>query len=618
MATIARIALAVALAFACGCKLDVPQDVSWYAYATDDDAIAWQSGDAGNATGPEAKSYEGSSTVSAIVRTPLAAQNPLTDPLTAFMALTVEGPGITEGKYQIVEPYVPGKELQLSGVHNGPMRQLRIGLWPKNGNTGEPIGPLLALGRTIPFELSIAKAAQATGMFAYVTRVNEFAAAVGETGDTAAISARVGLTAVQMPDWSTMLLGGGIPKATATDPWDPNSYTSCQTKVLKYDANLRAMADMGAALNVGRAFHASAAGINGLVAVSGGYTFEDGAAKASKHMEFFDPASKKFLVSPNLAAAHMLYPRAHHTITRMFDNDDYFLIVGGKGPDPKAAFSWEIWHPKTGTQAQGQLKSPRWNHAAVRLPEGEGGYVMLIGGEGLEDGKPVALNNFEVIRYDTCGNVARVGKTAITCKMGGTNYCHPAGDPSGLGSDKCQGLKGQPGYQEITWEPIVQPLPDSVGRNLPGAVYVAHGAYHYVYIVGGFSDAARGKPLDRLDIFDIQQGIWVSNELTLDVARGAPLVAASMVGSRAGQVLIAGGIGPDGQTVAPAEAVYLANPGQPAAALQKWPVKTALPGGSVAGLAFPLATGHILLTGGASRNADGMSPQTTVLLWNPL
>ena len=67
-----------------------------------------------------------------------------------------------------------------------------------------------------------------------------------------------------------------------------------------------------------------------------------------------------------------------------------------------------------------------------------------------------------------------------------------------------------------------------------------------------------------------------------------------------------------------AEVVYVANPGQPTAALQKWPVKTVLPGGTVAGLAFPLATGHILLTGGASLNGGGMNPQTAVHLYNPL
>ena len=556
------------------------------------------------------------------IRAPLDTQNPFFDPTVAFVELTAEGPDIGEGAVQFVNPYSPGAQIELGAVPYGLHRQLRVGLWPKNETSGEPIGPMLAQGRTIPFDLTAADltASGAKALFPYVTRVNEFATAVSD-GGAAVVDARVGLSAEELPDHTVMMLGGAVPKPAATNPYDLASYAGFSDKVLIYDANLRTIQDLsavGVQLNLGRAFHASATGIKGLVVVSGGYTFDGTNNVVSNHVEYFDPTSKLFLTSPNLAAAHMLYPRSHHTITRMFDNDDYFLIVGGKGPDPKAGLSWEIWHPKTGVQAQGQLKTARWNHAAVRLPEVDGGFIMLIGGEGLVDGKPVALNSFEVIRYDTCGNVARVGNLTVTCKVGGTNYCRPANDPSGLGVDKCAALKAQNGYQEVTWEPISQPLVEGVGRNLPGAVYVPHGAYHYIYIVGGFSDAARTKPLDRIDIFDIQQGVWVPNQLTLDAARGAPQVVASMVGPRAGQVLISGGIGEDGKTVAPAEVVYVANPGQPTAALQKWPVKTVLPGGTVAGLAFPLATGHILLTGGASLNGGGMNPQTSVQLYNPL
>ena len=615
-----RTVLTVGLVCAVGCTLNVNQNVDWYAYTTEADMPKPANTDAGLTSDvggdQDAELPGGLRSVSPIVRSPSGAHDPLSDPEVAFAELTVEGPGLKEGEHQLVTPYLPNAKLKVDDVPDGLSRQLRVGLWPK-GDSGEPIGPMLAQGRTIPFDLGEASAAQASGLFAYVTFVNQFAPAIGESNTAAAIDPRVGLSAESMPDWSTWLLGGGVPKPGASDPWDPVGFASFPSQVLKYDTNLRAMSAMAASLNVGRAFHASALGLNGLVAVAGGYTLEDGAPKASKHIEFYDPDKKKFVTSPS-ASPHLLYPRARHTMTRMFDNDDYFLIVGGKGPDPKAALSWEIWHPKTGVQAQGQLKHARWNHAAVRLPEADGGFIMLIGGEGLVDGKPAALNNFEVIRYDTCGNVARVGNLVVTCKVGGTNYCRPAGDASGLGSDKCAALAAQAGYQAVSWEPIVQPLVEGVGRNLPGAVYVPHGAYHYIYIVGGYSDAARTKPLDRIDIFDIQQGVWVPNQLSLEAARGAPLVAASMVGPRAGQVLISGGIGEDGKTVPPAEVVYVANPGQPTAALQKWPVKTALPDGKAAGVAVPLPSGHVLVTGGVSIGVDGMKPQTTVLLWNPL
>jgi len=560
------------------------------------------------------------------VRAPLNEQNPFFDPLVAFVELTAEGVDIPENSAQKVDAYAPGKEFSLDVVPFGFRRQIRVGLWQKNPESGQPDGPMIGIGRTIPFDLSyddiLAKGARI--FFPYVTRLNEFAAAVGETGVAAAIDARVGLTAEALPDATVMIFGGGVPKPASTDPWDPASYSAFSNKVLQYDPNLRAIGDvslaLGAPLTTARAFHASAAGINGLVAVSGGYTMIADAAKATDHVEYFDPTTRKFLAalppagSPN--PPHLRHARAGHTMTRMFDNDDYFLVVGGKGTDSAAAHSWEIWHPKQGAIAEGQLRYSRWNHAAVRLPEKDGGFVMLIGGEGDDKGKSVVWNNFEVIRYDTRGNIAFVGNTMITCKVGSANYNGPPGDPKGR--DKCPALEGQPGYQKITWEPLSQPLADNIARTLPGAVYVDHLKYHYIYIAGGFSDTGHSKPLDRIDIFDIKNGLWVANQLSLDVARGAPMVAASMVGPRGGQVLIAGGVGSDGKSVSPAEVVYHANPGTDKAGLQKWSAKTVVPGGSVGGVAFPLATGHIMVAGGASLAEAGMTPQLPILLYNPL
>jgi len=561
------------------------------------------------------------------IRSPLNEQNPFADPLVAFVELTAEGPGVKveAAQTQVVVPYPASEPVDLSMVPYGFRRQVRIGLWQLNPETGQPAGPIIGTGRTIPFDLSYDEVAAGSGksLFPYVTRVNEFASAVGESGVAASIDARVGLSAEQLPDSSVMFIGGGVPKAGAKDPWNPESYASFSNKVLQYDPNLRAIGDLsisfGAPLNQARGFHASAAGINGLVAISGGWVLNDGKVEATKSVEYFDPQLKKFVTGPN---TNLMFARAGHTMTRMFDNDNFFLVVGGQGPklESQAALTWEIWHPQSGSVAQGKLRHQRWNHAAVRLPETNGGFVMLIGGEGNDNGKDVKiLNNFEVIRYDTRGNIARVGNTLITCKMhsqaGVTDYNDKPGTPQGY--DKCPALAAQKGYEHITWEPATRKLEDDVARTLPGAVYVNHSAYHFIYMVGGFSDVAHSKPLDRIDIFDIKKGGWVPNALNLDPPRGAPMVAVSMVGPAGGQVLIAGGLGADGKTVAPAEVAYYANPGMPQAELKRWPVKTVIPGGTVAGVAFPLATGHVLIAGGAGISDAGMSPQLPILLWNP-
>lgn len=555
------------------------------------------------------------------IRAPLAEHNPFADPHVAFVELTAEGPDLVEGQAQRVLPYSPGAHLDLPAVPYGFQRQIRVGLWPRNEANGQVDNPLLAVGRSIPVDLSYddVKGSGARPLFPYVTKVNTFAPAIGESGQAAATDARIGATAERMPDHSVMIIGGGTAKADAKDPWDPKSYTAFSDKLLQYDPNLRAIGDLsltlGAFLSKGRAFHASALGVGGLVAIAGGYVLEAGAAVVTNEVEFFDPTKRT--VSTSLGATpHMKYRRVGHTITRMFDNDNYFLIVGGKGPDPEAPVSWEIWHPFKGFQAEGQLANARWNHTAIRLPETDGGFVMLIGGESGDVNNPKVLNNFEVIRYDTRGNVSRVGNKLVTCKVGGKNFNAPPGDIQGY--DKCPSLAGQPGYQQVTWEPFVQPLNLSVARTLAGATYVPHGLYHYIYVAGGFADAKHTQPLDRIDVFDIQQGIWVAHDLKLETARGAPMMDVSMVGPRKGQVLVAGGVGAGGKSVDSGEMIYYAEP-EKAGQLRRFTVKNKLPaGGVVAGTAVGLSTGHVMVVGGSALSDAGMTAQQTLQLWNPL
>lgn len=545
-----------------------------------------------------------------VVSAPLGTDNPFADPSVKFVALSAEGPGITAGSHQIVLAYTPGMTIDLGNVVSGAdlpvpygdARQFRLELYPADVN-GTPTFPIKAHGRTVPVAVRQGEAAQQVGV--YVTKVNHFAAPVNAGKIEAQVDPRAGASVIARPDNNVMILGGAAPKNAATDPWDPASFTNFTNTVLVYNTDQRQLLGPVANLSQGRAFAATAQGFNGLVAVAGGYVDNGGTAEASALVEYYNPDTGAIAqAKPSSPAGnpHMLYPRVGHSITRMFDNDNFFLIAGGTGPKGEAANSWEIWHPNLGAVTQGPLSGPRFNHGAVRVPDATGGYIMLIGGENGSD----VLNTFEVIRYDDKGNVAYKGNTDITCKVGAT-YAKNA---------DCDALKGQPGYTQTSWEPIVQPLAGNAGRTLAGCKYVAHpGGKFYVYMIGGFEDTAKTKPIKRIDVFNLLAGNWVDHKHSLNAARGAPQIGVSTIGPRAGQVLIEGGIGADGKTVGNAEVIYLPASGE----LDRKNVEGITPGGGrVLGSAVGLVTGHVLVLGGVTSTDSGLATQGKVSLWSPL
>jgi hypothetical protein len=548
-----------------------------------------------------------------VVASPLGNDNPFADPAVKFVALSAEGPGIIDGGHQIVLAYTPAMSIDLGNllsdtdkpVPYGEARQFRLELYPADVND-TPTFPIKAHGRSIPVNIRQGEASREISV--YVTKVNHYAGAVNANKIEAQVDARAGASVIATPDNNVMIIGGATPKTAATDAWDPDSYGNLTDTVLLYNPDRRELLGPVANLNKGRAFAASALGVNGLVAVAGGYMSDaTGKAAPTNRVEYLDPAVGAMkLATPSDPGREpsMLYPRVGHSITRMFDNSDYFLIAGGTGPKGEAAKSWEIWHPVDGSLTQGPLSGSRFNHCAVRVPDATGGYIMLIGGE---DGSG-ALNNFEVIRYDDKGNVAYKGNKTITCSVGASHAKN--GD--------CDALKGQPGYRDTSWEPIVQPLAGNAARTLPGCAYVPHpgpGGKFYVYMIGGFEDAKKTKPMDRIDVFNLLGGGWVEHKLKLNTARGAPQIGVSSVGPRAGQILISGGLGPDGQTVATGEVVYLPSTG----ALDRRNVEGTIPGGGrVGGAAVGLVTGHVLVVGGVTVSDKGLAYQGKLSLWSPL
>ena len=541
--------------------------------------------------------------------------------LACFVALVAEGPDITDDKYQTVKPYVPGGELALTlpEVPYGFGRQLRVELYSKDVN-GFPSFPVRGRGRSIPRDV------QPVETFlghAYVTKTNWFSSAISAAKQEALTDGRAGAGVVAMADNGVLIAGGADPKPGAKDPHSPNSWTNFKSNLLRYDVETRQLSDVsatlqstnspGAFLSAKRAFMASAMGYNGTVVFSGGYVDNGAGPEPSALMEFFDVEAKQVRSSPS-ANAHLQFARAHHTITRLFDNANYFMVVGGKGSQAEASTTWEIWEPNQGRLVAGQLSKPRWNHSTVRLPEKDGGYLMLIGGE--NDSGP--LNDFEVLQYDSFSNVSSKGNPKITCCVGAT--CHKGPDSTTV----CASLKSQPGYTETQWQPLVRQLNGGIARTMPAAAYVhrapkvtaqsAQAGYNLVYIVGGYRDAAKTQPSNRVDVFNIETGNWLDAP-TLNFARGAPLMDWSTVGQQRGQVIVTGGLDGAGKTIASGEVLSY----DPASGkVTREDVGNSLTNtGFAYGASVTLPTGKVLFMGGASSDGVTLKVNQAIRLYNP-
>jgi hypothetical protein len=541
------------------------------------------------------------------ISTPKGSDNPFSDQAAAFVTMTVLGPDISASKRpSVTAPWQAGGTLELSGPDNdipfGKDRQVQISLHPKASN-GQPSTQLLGMGRSIPFDLAYGDPARE--LSTYVTPPNRYVLAFGDDGITAKTGIRVGAAAVVMPDHNVLFIGGAEPHQGATEPFKMASYGNYSKTVAEYDPNLRATLSQprwsgvgGARLSKGRAFAGAALGDGGLVAIAGGYVLVGDQPKESDMVEFVDPAvgtmQKSAATNPDLE-----YARAHHSMTHLFNN--YFLVVGGLGPS-QAVSHWELWHPQHGRRESGELSQPRWNHATVNVPVAGGGLVLLIGGE--NDDGPIA--NLEIIRYDNVLNIAYKGNGKVGCQVGKSIYT----------TSKCKQLEGSAGYKDISWEPVLKDLPGKVGRTLAGAAMIMHGGRPLVAIVGGFLDSDKTKVSDRIDIYDPHAEGWLSHQLALETSRGAPQVTTTgNIGAPA--VLISGGVGSDRKTVASGEVLSWPNADKASKPLRKRVVNDQPEGGRLFGVAVPLSTGHVLLTGGATTEKNDVSGHPGLSLWLP-
>lgn len=536
------------------------------------------------------------------LRTPtVAPYNPFALTDTAFIALDVEAPGLAEHAASAVAPTggqfltgvgCPG--LLCVGAPVGQQVQVLVSLYSKNAK-GQP-DTALARGRTVPFRPEVA--ADTAGLRAYMVANNSFAPVNGDDNVPTNKAGRVGRASVVRPGVpnEVVLIGGANLTPSASDMFDPANYKDISTEIAIYDVTTRRVTLAPAPLKFPRVQAGVAAG-KSVIAVVGGYTMQDGKVKPTNSIEFLD---KDLQVRASAAQnPDMLDPRGGATVVPLFADDDQFLILGGRGPldcPTCASQLWEVWHPEQGRIAFGDLGAARWNHAAVYKAEGGGGYTLLVGGENATG----VLKDILVVQWSPAGKL-------VVSSKGQTPDAS-----ANLGAD-------------FLWTPQFPPMP--LARTLPGAALALRratatlSAYLVVYVIGGFADAAHTTALDRIDVFNMQEGAFfdIAPPLQMKTARGAPMVAVAQLGPIDGQVLIAGGASGPTSAVATGEvirAVPSAKAFKAAPSFDLRPVGNALVEGDMAlGTATALITGQVLLVGGVGGKPGELQARGKVQVW---
>ena len=534
------------------------------------------------------------------VRVPANDDNPLGTVDSRFIALIADYPGAT-GKENAVQPYAPGGKVTVPTIGFGPSRQIRVEVYKGEDQ------PTVAFARGTSVPVDIGANSAPVELHPYVTRINNFAAVFGEpdgNGDvpqTVLPAPHAGTAVATLANGKVLMAGGGVPKATAKNPYDPASYASFQPTVALYDADSRSLnvaEDPAGQLATPRAFHTMTLGQT-VVAMVGGVEMDDtGKPRASDKIEFYNVATGE-VTSPSQTEPNLHFGRIAPTVIQMFERQDYFLILGGKGnedcpADPHAGLcagnTWEIWHATGGFQTSGTLATARWHHAGVRVPGPDGGFVMLVGGENTQG----PVKTLEVVQFTVYNGQVLVSDALVNC---------PADCPA-----KPAGF---------LWNPVS--YPDQPTRIWPQALFVANSLlqYYHVYMIGGFNDVDHKTANKSVDVFDIVKSAVITTK-QMASGRAAPIVAAVTSGPSAGQVLIAGGSSTDNKHWNNGEFLHVDSDGEGGLNINIDQIENVIGDGErTLGAAAGLNTGHVLMLGGTGGNATSLTGRTDAVLWNP-
>lgn len=217
-----------------------------------------------------------------------------------------------------------------------------------------------------------------SGVFVGDGRVSRFDPLSGAFAEVPidSIAARTGGILAAVPDGRAILVGGtsgsdddGVPLVEAIDPNEPPISTS------------RVEQQPGPRL----VDHAAATLVDGTVLVAGGQLQEAGDFTATSAAWLIHFGGGNTLDEPERLVTEIGAPRYGHTMTRLGDDiGAAVVVIGGRGADDLPIAAPELYRPLSRTfepvNATAALAVPRWNHRAVRLPDGS---VLIIGGRTL-------------------------------------------------------------------------------------------------------------------------------------------------------------------------------------------------------------------------------------------
>jgi hypothetical protein len=217
-----------------------------------------------------------------------------------------------------------------------------------------------------------------SGVFVGDGRVTRFDPVAGAFAEVPidSIAARAGGILAPVPDGRAILIGGtaagdGVPLVEAIDPNEPPVSAS------------RVEQQPGPRL----VDHAAVTLVDGSVLVAGGRLQDEaGAFAATRTAWLVHFGGGNTLDEPEQLATETVVARHGHTMTRLGDDvGAAVVVIGGRDVDGLPIATAELYRPLSTVFepiATAVLAVPRWNHRAVRLPDGS---VLIIGGRTLAE-----------------------------------------------------------------------------------------------------------------------------------------------------------------------------------------------------------------------------------------
>lgn len=231
-----------------------------------------------------------------------------------------------------------------------------------------------------------------SGVFIGTGRVSRFDPLTGAFAEVPidGMATRSGSILAAVPDGRAILVGGtsggdGVPLVEAIDP----NVEPVSASRLESQPGPRLVE------------HAAVTLVDGTVLVAGGVLEDDTGASAVTRaawlVRFGDGNS---LAEPEQLVSETVSPRAGHTMTRLGDEVGAAVVVVGGHDDLGAPVPIAELYRPLGRSFEpvttAAMVVPRWNHRAVRMPDGS---ILIIGGRTL-DGEGAEVPATQVERYD--------------------------------------------------------------------------------------------------------------------------------------------------------------------------------------------------------------------------